>query len=105
MHFVPLPAGFDPGLDDGWIAFDGSLEALRQLSGAADVLYETPAGTAHLLKAAAQGIESQHMRRLIAGALHSSAHWNWRTAPDAASADRTWRGFVSAGRRREQPPS
>ena len=33
--------------------------------------------------------------RLIAGALSPGAHWNWRTVPDAPSADRTWRGFVS----------
>ena len=98
MHFVPLPAGFDAGLDDGWIAFDGSLEVLRQLSGGAEyVLYESPAGAAHLLKGTARGIESQHMRRLIAGALSPGAHWNWRTAPDAPSADQTWRGFVERG--------
>jgi len=96
MHFVPLPVDFDAGLDNGWIPFDGSLGALRQLSGGAEyVLYETPAGAAHLLKGTAQGIESQHMRRLIAGALSPGAHWNWRTVPDAPSADRTWRGFVS----------
>ena len=95
MHFVPLPSGFDAGLDHAWIPFDGSLDALRELAGGAEyVLYETPAGAAYLLKAKASGIESQHMRRLIAGALGSNSHWNWRTAPDAAAADRTWRNFV-----------
>jgi diadenosine tetraphosphate (Ap4A) HIT family hydrolase len=97
MHFVPLPADFDAGLADGWIAFDGSLDVLRELSGGAEyVLYEGPAGTAYLLKPGARGIESQHMRRLIAEALAPGKHWNWRTAPDAPSADQTWRGFVSS---------
>ena len=96
MHFVALPADFDAGLDDGWISFDGSLEALRQLSGGAEyVLYETPARHGALAEGRRGGIESQHMRRLIAGALGAGAHWNWRTAPDAPAADQTWRGFVS----------
>ncbi len=102
MHFVPLPAGFDAGLGDGWIAFDGSLDVLRELSSGVEyVLYESPGlngtsgGAAHLLKPGGRGIESQHMRRLIAGALGAGMHWNWRTAPDAPAADQTWRGFVS----------
>src|SRR5262249_2185605 len=33
MHFVPLPRGLDAGLSDQWIPFDGSFEALRELSG------------------------------------------------------------------------
>jgi diadenosine tetraphosphate (Ap4A) HIT family hydrolase len=97
MHFVPLPKGCDAGLGDDWVPFDGSLDTLAQLCGGAEyVVYESPAGTAHILTAGAGGIESQHMRRAIARALGSDAHWNWRTAPDAAAADRTWRGFVSA---------
>ena len=96
MHFLPLPSAFDAGLDDEWIPFDGSLEALRELSAGAEyVLYEPPAGTAQLLRAGGPGIESQHMRRLIAAGLGASAHWNWRTAPDAAAADQTWRRFVN----------
>jgi diadenosine tetraphosphate (Ap4A) HIT family hydrolase len=95
MHFVPLPVDFAARLDEEWVAFDGSLGALGRLAGGAEyVLYETAAGKAYLLRGSAGGIESQHMRRVIAGALSPNAHWNWRTAPDAAAADQTWRGFV-----------
>jgi diadenosine tetraphosphate (Ap4A) HIT family hydrolase len=92
VHFVPLPEHV-PALaqpDGDWRAFDGRLDTLAALTaGGAYVAYEPPGGTPLVAVDPGGRFESQHMRRLIAGAI-GAAEWNWRTAPDAASTHRTW---------------
>jgi diadenosine tetraphosphate (Ap4A) HIT family hydrolase len=98
MHFVPLPLLDRPAdLGSGdWIEFDGSLDALREISAEREyVLYEAPAGAAFVRVANGAGIESQYMRRRIAAWLGKEARWNWRATPEARLVDATWRRFSS----------
>jgi diadenosine tetraphosphate (Ap4A) HIT family hydrolase len=100
MHFLPLPEAFDAAVDGAWTTFDGSLTALSTLSGGDEyVFYETPAGLSRLLSSRDRSVESQYMRKIIADALGHGDQWNWRTAPNARSADDTWRGFARVGGR------
>ena len=97
IHFVPLPRTFDAGntaRDPEWIEFDGQLATLDRLSdGGEYVFYEAPDGVCRLLASRHRKLESQYMRRIIAEGLGRAQHWNWREAPDARTADQTWRRF------------
>jgi diadenosine tetraphosphate (Ap4A) HIT family hydrolase len=94
MHFVPfqpsLPATW---LDaDVWTVFDGSLAALERITGGNEyLLYESPSGVSYVAAAHDRRFQSQHMRQALAAAMKTGTHWDWRHAPDAEAADRTWR--------------
>jgi hypothetical protein len=75
--------------------FDGSLAALRQLSGGREyIFYETPDGVCRVFVPHDRPLESQYMRKVIADASGRAEQWNWREAPDPGAAHETWRQFV-----------
>jgi len=97
LHFVPVPREFDLGRsgEAGWVVFDGSLAALRELAGTREyIVYESPSGESRILTAENRVLESQYMRRIIAGQLGNAASWNWREAPAPLAAHETWRRFA-----------
>lgn len=97
MHFVPVPRGFDLGGTDetGWVVFDGSPAALRQLAESREyILYESPEGESRILIADDRILESQHMRRIIAHRLGNTASWDWREAPAPLAAHAAWQRFA-----------
>jgi diadenosine tetraphosphate (Ap4A) HIT family hydrolase len=99
VHLVPLPGEADLAVthEPGWVAFDGSLTALAQLTcGREYIMYEGPEGVARVRTAPAGGFASQHMRRVIATHLGRATRWNWREAPEPLAADAAWRRFVHA---------
>lgn len=99
VHFVPLPerVRLTPLQERSWIEFDGSLASLARLTrGREYVMYESPDGARRVHLAAPGELESQYMRKVIAGALADGSSWNWRETPRAHSADRVWRRCLAA---------
>src|SRR5262249_7419217 len=93
LHMLPLPAAFAPEVlsDPAWVPFDGSVQTLPEVVGAADYLVFGAARAAWVRVAPPSGFESQYLRREIAQALGRAERWNWRTFPDPQAADETWR--------------
>jgi diadenosine tetraphosphate (Ap4A) HIT family hydrolase len=100
MHFIPLPRPLDGAVvDDGrWVDFEGSLRALRELTGGDEyILYESPDGGSRVLRSEAGTLESQYMRKLFAKRVGHANEWDWRAAPNAVLTDEAWRRFVRSG--------
>lgn len=102
LHFLPLPGpsfAQIPAIDGRWDAFAGSPQQLRELAdGNEYILYEAPDGRSCILRASAETLESQYMRKLFAKWIGQEESWDWRETPNAALADEAWRRFVRFSR-------
>lgn len=101
MHFVPLtlqPSDSDLLEDERWVDLEGSLQALRVLAAGGEyVFYESPNGSSRIMRAEAEALESQYMRKLFAKLVGRADEWDWRATPDAELADQVWQQFTRFG--------
>lgn len=100
LHLLPLARPVEPVLEGEWQPFDGRLATLAAqvaAAGGGEYLWLATPGRPSRLQCAAPGaaVPSQALRRAFAAAL-GQPQWDWRTTPDAAAADASWRRYAEA---------
>jgi diadenosine tetraphosphate (Ap4A) HIT family hydrolase len=97
QHFLPVPPGSESEFDwTSWREFDGTLAALRTVTGGREyILARDTAGACRVLQTREAGFESQHMRRVFASRF-GCPDWNWREVPNAHAAHATWQRLAPA---------
>lgn len=93
LHLVPARVDLWRRLGSilNWREVHRGPEALRVACGDAEYLrYEHPDGRVFVHRPGPDGVESQLVRRELAGLLGDAARWNWREHPEPARLERSW---------------